>query len=245
MFERAEVRRGGRAVSFALAALAHGALLVAALVLLRKQPELEPPVVIIDPPRWREPAKPGPKGDSTRDQTRKNRHRPRTRPVEVTDVQPPPQPEPDIQSEPEAEPPELTSGDEGQGDGQIGAPGASSEIGGDCIGSDCSTSPDHREIEIVDLGQPGVSRPRPLCDPPAPTMPEQARIMGITGAVVMHYVVERDGSVSQVQLRNSDAPPVLVEAVRDWLAHCRFTPAVANGRQVRIRVDRPFVFKLR
>ncbi|TMB31383.1 MAG: energy transducer TonB [Deltaproteobacteria bacterium] len=100
-------------------------------------------------------------------------------------------------------------------------------------------------MEIVDVGQPGVSRPRPLCDPPAPTMPEQARIMGITGAVVMHYVVERDGSVSQVQLRNSDAPPVLVEAVRDWLAHCRFTPAVANGRQVRIRVDRPFVFKLR
>jgi len=38
---------------------------------------------------------------------------------------------------------------------------------------------------------------------------------------------------------------VLVEAVRDWLGRCRFTAALANGRQVRIRVDRPFVFKLR
>jgi len=76
-------------------------------------------------------------------------------------------------------------------------------------------------------------------------MPEQARIMGITGAVVMRYVVEPDGSVGEIQLRNADARPVLVEAVHNWLERCRFTPAVANGQQVRIRVDQPFLFRLR
>jgi outer membrane biosynthesis protein TonB len=79
----------------------------------------------------------------------------------------------------------------------------------------------------------------------APSDRRAARAFSGRRTVLMRYVVEPDGSVSQIQLRNSEAPPVLVEAGRDWLAHCRFTPAVANGRQVRIRVDRPFVFKLR
>jgi len=112
------------------------------------------------------------------------------------------------------------------------------------MGPGCGVAMGPHPIEEVRIGEPGVERPRPLCDPPAPRMPEQARIMGITGAVVMRYVVEPDGSVTGVQLLNRDAAPVLVEAVRDWLAHCRFTPAVANGKQVRIRWDRPFVFKL-
>ncbi len=98
---------------------------------------------------------------------------------------------------------------------------------------------------VIQDWAPGIVKPRPICDPAVPIMPEQARIMGITGAVVMRYVVEPDGSVGQIQLRNSDAPPVLVEAVRNWLERCRFTPAVANGQQVRIRVDQPFLFKLR
>jgi protein TonB len=93
--------------------------------------------------------------------------------------------------------------------------------------------------------EPGVVRPRALCDPAALTMPEQARIMGITGAVVMRYIVETDGSVSRIQVRNGDAPPVLVEAVRTWLERCRFKPGMARGQDARIQIDQPFVFKLR
>jgi TonB family protein len=91
-----------------------------------------------------------------------------------------------------------------------------------------------------------MARPRPLCDSPGPAMPEQARIMGVTGTVRMRYVVGLDGSVERIDLVNSgSAPPVLVEAVRNWLEHCRFTPAVANGQPVRVKIDQPFVFRLR
>jgi outer membrane biosynthesis protein TonB len=61
----------------------------------------------------------------------------------------------------------------------------------------------------------------------------------------MRYVVETDGSVSRMELRNGDAAPVLVEAVRTWLEHCRFRPGIARGQEARIQVERPFVFKLR
>src|SRR5256885_15254029 len=148
MFERAEVRRGGRAVSFPLAALARGVLLVAALVLLRGQPDVEPPVIIVDPQRWRDPAKPiGPKADSTRDQTHKKRHRPRTRPTEIKDIAPPPGPEPEIQPEPEAQP-SSDSGRPGSDEGQAGIAGPGPGGATDCVGSGCPT---HR-----DSAPPGV-----------------------------------------------------------------------------------------
>ena len=43
-------------------------------------------------------------------------------------------------------------------------------------------------------------------------MPEQARLMGITGAVVARYVVHADGRVGEVQILNPSAPPVLIGA---------------------------------
>ena len=243
MFERAEVRRGGRAVSFALAALAHGLLLLAVLLLLRKHIEAEPPVIIVDPPRWREPAKkPVGKGDSSRDRTREKRHRPPPRPVDK-DVAPPPAPEPEVKDEPDSPPPESASETEGSGEGSVG-PASPDSIGGDCVGPDCSATATHRAPDEIFEVQPGIVRPRALCDPPRPMMPEQARLMGITGAVLMRYVVETDGSVSRMQLRNSDAPPVLVEAVQRWLEHCRFAPGMARGQMARIQVDQPFLFKL-
>jgi TonB family protein len=247
MFERAEVRRGGRAVSFALAAVAHGVLLLAAFVLVRKQVPAEPlpPIVHLGPLRGTEKPAPGRDTSSGRE-TRPTRHRPRPRPADHDRVVPPPAPAPDIAPQPEVdESPDVDSEREqtGEGSGPIGKPSGET-IGGDCMGPDCGQGFASRPVEEVRIGEAGVERPRALCDPPAPRMPEQARIMSITGAVVMRYVVEPDGSVTGIQLLNHDAAPVLVEAVRDWLAHCRFTPAVANGKQVRIRWDRQFFFKL-
>jgi protein TonB len=244
MFERAEVRRGSRAVSFALAALAHGLLLLSAVLLVRKHVAAERPEIIVDVRQPRSTVKPPPGTSDTASgkRTHPPRKRPPPAPRDLDHVKPPPALEPEIQPEPEAEP----AGPEGEerGAAPIGTSNPNGNPDGDCIGPGCGAAIGPRPVDEVQIGQPGVERPRPLCDPPAPTMPEQARIMGITGAVMMRYVVEPDGSVSGVHLLNSDAPPVLVEAVRDWLAHCRFTPAVANGRQVRIRWDRPFLFKL-
>jgi protein TonB len=246
MFERAEVRRTGRAVSFTLAALAHGLLLVAALVLLRKQAESEqkdPPIIKLQPPpRPRPPGPPRRNGDPAEKKTHAPRTRPPPRPVDlaptpVEETEPVPDtlPEPGFASEPD-----------GRGERPSGPAGPDGNPGGDdCIGPGCggtSVGPSPTDVMVL---QAGVVRPLALCNPAAPTMPEQARIMGITGAVVMRYVVETDGSVSRIQVRNSDAPPVLVEAVRTWLERCRFKPGIARGQDARIQIDQPFVFKLR
>ena len=74
-------------------------------------------------------------------------------------------------------------------------------------------------------------------------MPEQARLMGITGAVVARYVVHADGRVGEVQILNPSAPPVLIGAVRTFLEGCPFIPSLVNGNPVAVRVEQPFVFR--
>lgn len=85
-------------------------------------------------------------------------------------------------------------------------------------------------------------RARALCDPPQ--MPEQARLLGITGSVVVRYTVGRDGRARDVQLLK-DPAPVLSEAVARWLASCTFDPALAGDQPVAVRITQPFVFRIR
>lgn len=84
---------------------------------------------------------------------------------------------------------------------------------------------------------------RPVCLPQQPIVPEQARIMEITGTVVVEYTVRADGTVSEVSLAKSSAHPVLAEAVEKWLGGCSFEPRVANGKPVAQRLIQPFNFR--
>jgi len=250
MFERAEVRRGGRAVSFALAALAHGLLLLAAVLLVRKQVPAEPPEIIVDvrPLRPTEKPPPGTRDTSSGRETHPPRKRPPPpQPRDLEHLKPPPPQEAEIEPEPEPEPPpEFESRQSRPAEGPVGpAHPGDGPGGGECSGPNCGPTTSGRDPDEIVVVTAGVVPPRALCDPPRPMMPEQARLMGITGAVMMRYVVEPDGSVSRIQLRNSDAPPVLVDAVRRWLSYCRFAPGMARGQVARIQVDQPFVFKLR
>jgi TonB family protein len=63
--------------------------------------------------------------------------------------------------------------------------------------------------------------------------------------VLVSYIVNEDGRVTRVHLRNADAPPVLFAAVRDWLMSCRFDPATRDGRPIAIKIIQPFNFTLR
>jgi len=60
--------------------------------------------------------------------------------------------------------------------------------------------------------------------------------------VLVEYQVNEDGTVSDVFLRNADAPPALFELVRDWLLACRFDPARKSGEPVPVRIIQPFIF---
>lgn len=85
--------------------------------------------------------------------------------------------------------------------------------------------------------------PRPACAPAKPFAPEQALVMGLTGTVLVEYTVHANGHVGEIALDKSTAHPALAEAVRSWLGGCAFTPALARGHAISLRVIQPYTFK--
>ena len=91
-----------------------------------------------------------------------------------------------------------------------------------------------------------TSRPQPteLCQPPKPPLPAEAKEKGISGLVLVEYVVHTDGHVGEVENRNLRAPPLLFEAVRAWLLACPFEPShLEGGRPIAVKIIQPFTFK--
>jgi protein TonB len=91
--------------------------------------------------------------------------------------------------------------------------------------------------ELSDLTQP----PRPVSRP-APTYPPELRRAGISGTVVLMFVVRSDGTTSNITVQKSDNPAFeepAIRAVRKW----RFDPGEKDGKAVNTRVRLPIPFK--
>jgi protein TonB len=90
-----------------------------------------------------------------------------------------------------------------------------------------------------------VDRAAALLAPPRPRYPDQLRVAGVTGRVVVRLVVDTMGRVepASVVIRES-SHDLFAQAVRAVLPSLRFTPAAAGGRKVRMLVDLPFEFRL-
>jgi protein TonB len=90
-----------------------------------------------------------------------------------------------------------------------------------------------------------VDRPAALLPPPRPRYPDQLRVAGVTGRVVVRLVVDTVGRVepASVVIRES-SHDLFAQAVRGVLPSLRFAPAVAGGRKVRMLIDLPFEFRL-
>lgn len=96
----------------------------------------------------------------------------------------------------------------------------------------------------------GPYRPGSGIEPPTilrevkPFYTEQARQRGVTGEVVLEIVVQRDGSVGAVRVRQglgSGLDERAIEAVRQW----RFAPARRLGQPVDVMVEVAVEFRLR
>ena len=74
--------------------------------------------------------------------------------------------------------------------------------------------------------------------------PKQARIDGIEGKVWAEFVIERDGSVSNVQVMKGIHSSVDEEVVRLLENLPDFKPASQRGRTVRVRKAIPITFKI-
>lgn len=63
----------------------------------------------------------------------------------------------------------------------------------------------------------------------------------LSGVVVVSFVAEEDGSVSEVKIKKSPAPELsesAIECVKKW----KFLPAMKDGKPVRMHMELPIVF---
>lgn len=67
---------------------------------------------------------------------------------------------------------------------------------------------------------------------------------GIQGRIIVQFVVNRDGSVSNVVIAKSSHPLLDLEAMRVVLKMPRWTPAMKGGKPVRTRFTLPVVLRL-
>lgn len=66
-----------------------------------------------------------------------------------------------------------------------------------------------------------------------PAWPAEALAAKQTGTVTLRFLIERDGSVADSQVRKSSGHPSLDEAARAGIAKCRFKPARSGGKPVK------------
>lgn len=76
------------------------------------------------------------------------------------------------------------------------------------------------------------------------TYPQDAKDKGIEGRVVLKFVVQKDGTISKVQIMRSVDPSIDKAALRLVKMMPKWTPAKANGADVDSEYTLPLVYKL-
>ena len=74
--------------------------------------------------------------------------------------------------------------------------------------------------------------------------PEQAMKERIQGRVTVSFIIEKDGSISDVKAVRSVHPLLDKEAVRVVESMPKWSPGKHNGKPVRVRFNLPVMFKL-
>ncbi|HTK18090.1 MAG TPA: TonB family protein [Mucilaginibacter sp.] len=72
--------------------------------------------------------------------------------------------------------------------------------------------------------------------------PEKARLGKVKGNVVVHFVVEKDGSLSHVEVRKSISKELDEEVIRLFQSSPKWIAGVQNGSPVRVQYSLPVTF---
>lgn len=75
--------------------------------------------------------------------------------------------------------------------------------------------------------------------------PDNAVTMGIQGTVMVDFIVEKDGTVTNVHVTRSVDEDLDNEALRVVKASPKWKPAVKNGEKVRVKYSMPVEFRLK
>ena len=87
-------------------------------------------------------------------------------------------------------------------------------------------------------------KPHVLKKGPIP-YPESARRNGLTGDVVLRFLLSEKGGLSHLQVIHADPPEVFNNAALTAIQKWQFSPAVKDGKPVPVWVDLPLQFSLR
>ena len=74
--------------------------------------------------------------------------------------------------------------------------------------------------------------------------PADAAEAGITGRVIVSFVIEKDGSISNARVVRSIHPSLDAEAIRIVKTMPKWIPGKNNGQPVRVEYIMPISFKL-
>ena len=74
--------------------------------------------------------------------------------------------------------------------------------------------------------------------------PSEARRMGVAGIVIVSFIIEKDGTVTNVMLEQSVSKETDQESMRVISQSPPWNPGQLNGVPVRVRIKRPIKFKL-
>ncbi|WNJ18144.1 energy transducer TonB [Pontibacter sp. G13] len=74
--------------------------------------------------------------------------------------------------------------------------------------------------------------------------PPDARRMGIEGKVYLSFIVEKDGSLSDVKVLRSVCESIDTESIRLVKSMPRWKPGTQRGKRVRVKFVLPLGFKL-
>ncbi|MEX2380744.1 MAG: TonB family protein [Opitutales bacterium] len=94
-------------------------------------------------------------------------------------------------------------------------------------------------FDLSDVDQP----PRPI-SARQPRFPRELQRAGISGSVALVFIVDRDGSVKDIQVDHSDHRALespAIDAVRTW----RFLPGEHHGEPARVMVRQTLQFEIR
>lgn len=75
--------------------------------------------------------------------------------------------------------------------------------------------------------------------------PKAAQEVGEQGRVIIQFVVNADGSLSDIRVSRSVSPALDAEALRIVQQMPRWIPGQKNGKNVRVRFSLPIIFRLR
>ena len=75
-----------------------------------------------------------------------------------------------------------------------------------------------------------------------PEYPEEARLQGIQGAVVLEVHIRADGSVEQLKVVSGE--PVLADAAMTAVRQWRFKPRLVNGERAEMQTTITLNFRL-